>query len=99
MESLSMCTPVITAPWLQTVPALTAGILRTLDLPANQEDWLVATTKEDYVFKVVTLLGGAKPIVSELLQTIRHSICHSSHRIFEHQDSAQEWNLFLSNIA
>lgn len=40
-ESLAMCTPVITAPSLQSVPALAKGIIETLQLSKEYEDMLI----------------------------------------------------------
>jgi predicted O-linked N-acetylglucosamine transferase (SPINDLY family) len=56
LEALSMCVPVVTAPRSQTVPGLTAGIVRSLQIPAAVQDELVAASDDAYVAATVRLL-------------------------------------------
>ena len=60
LEALSMCVPVVTSPRSQTVPGLTAGIVRALQIPAAMQNELVAESDEAYVAAAVRLLVDSR---------------------------------------
>ena len=105
MEALAVCTPVITLP-LQTVPALTAGILTELlsSLHVNGPgldgldgtealEMLIADSEDDLVAKATEILNSSSTVVR-----IRRTLCNRSERIFEQQSSYNEWSEILKRI-
>ena len=91
LEALAVCTPVVTAPTLQSVPALAAGMLRAAlgrmrpahHRPALQRV-LVAGDEAALVANTVALLtapAGHSPVPAgntntTLLGDVRHALCH-----------------------
>lgn len=98
MEAFAVCTPVITLP-LQTVPALTAGMLTQLfDEPDNSGkvylDLLIAKSEGELVRKVDTMLRNE----DNLLWNLREAICQRVHRVFEQNGAAAEWAQIIKNV-
>jgi predicted O-linked N-acetylglucosamine transferase (SPINDLY family) len=100
MEAIAVCTPVVTAPRLQTVPALARGMISNLNLPNDlAATFLIADSVDDYVRKATLILNGDERGTSASLTALRIEICRHSHKLFEDKASVFEWELFLSNAA
>ena len=90
LESLAVCTPVLTLPAQQNVPQLAAGMLRSLHLSPHLESLLVLSRTEDFVHHVEEILqieGG-----------LRGEICDRvvrGERLFSDLVTVREWERFL----
>ena len=101
LESLSVCTPVLTAPSLQSVPSLAAGIIRAMHLGPELESLLVARSVHSYVSSAVELLGGDNFALSPLLLTLRQSTCSivaQTGVVFNQSSSVREWESFITRV-
>ena len=111
LESLAVCTPVITLPSEQTVVALAAGQLRRLSAPnpANRESWLedfettlIPSTSAHYVANAVSLLTGDNDNETEgigKLAMLRQHICNRAQRLYDDVGAVADWTSFLRNVA
>ena len=97
LESIAVCTPVITSPSLQTVPGLAAGMLQSMDL--TKLDLLVATNQDDYVEKATLLLGAKDQTVNKELVRLRRKMCEKGHLLYNNTKSIDEWSRFLKTVA
>jgi predicted O-linked N-acetylglucosamine transferase (SPINDLY family) len=97
LESIAVCTPVITSPSLQTVPGLAAGMLQSMDLA--KLDLLIAENQDDYVDKATLLLGAKNQVVDKELVRLRRKMCEKGHLLFNNTKSIDEWGHFLKNVA
>ena len=111
MEAFAMCTPVITLPKKQTVPSLSAGMIRKMELRADNEKLLLVESTTQYVDSVRNLLhhhnsnsnydnnsddsGDGYGTDESLAVRIRKEICDKSVHLFEEQHSVFEWEKFL----
>lgn len=91
LEALSVCTPVLTLPALQTVPGLTAGMY--LSLPPAIGEALIASHIDDYVEKALNLLQNPSNALN-----LRRLLCGSVDALFEQQQSVSEWERFLQRL-
>ena len=83
-----MCTPVITFPGAQTVPALAAGMLSEIHLNSSG---LIVNSVEEYIDTTVTLLNGAQDDVSPSLLELRAHICKEHDALYSSQEAVREW--------
>jgi predicted O-linked N-acetylglucosamine transferase (SPINDLY family) len=97
LESIAVCTPVITSPSLQTVPGLAAGMLQSMNI--TKLDLLIATNPDDYVEKATMLLGAKDQVVDKELNRLRRKMCEKGHLLFNNTKSVDEWGHFLKNVA
>jgi predicted O-linked N-acetylglucosamine transferase (SPINDLY family) len=99
LESLAVCTPVMTLPSAQTVPALAAGMIRQIAHNAGDSSIaidLIADSVESYIERAVALLGGNTPTaVSDRLLAIRQAVCAHNWVLFESQSAAREWGALI----
>lgn len=108
LESLSVCTPVVTAPVLQTVPQLAAGILHDV-----QETYLsvpyVATSIENYVTRVHETLRASRLAVDDITnpaaRQARQGWCQATERVFTgaddlraSEDTSREYAAFVTRV-
>jgi len=94
LESLAMCTPVVTLPSEQTVPALATGILRAMQLPLDVETLLIVENVPNYLHSIDSLLS-----YHYIAERVRMSICQQHFRIFEQKETLLEWNKFLLQLS
>jgi predicted O-linked N-acetylglucosamine transferase (SPINDLY family) len=92
LESLAVCTPVVTLPLHQSVPSLAAGMIQRLQLQSVHESKLIMTSKEDYVDISVELLGFNQRNVSHDMIAIRSEICQRSSVVYNDEASKTDWN-------
>lgn len=97
LEALSVCTPVITCPPEQTVPALAAGMIQKMQL-GSLGNLLIANSKEEYVEKAVQLLGAKAANASTELSRLRRRICNKAHVLYNSSDSVRDWNELLYKL-
>ena len=97
LESISVCTPIITSPSLQTVPGLAAGMLQSMDLA--KLDLIIASDQDDYVDKATLLLGAKEQEVDKELNRLRRKMCENGHLLFNNTKSIDEWGRFLKHVA
>ena len=106
MEGLAVCAPVVTAPALQSVPQLAAGMYARMGLArglgatwtaaapeaarANASVSLVARNVDDYVAAALELVASPG-----LRLAWRKAICAARHLLFDDRDSVDEWAEFL----
>lgn len=95
LESLSVCTPVVSLPLAQNVPSLAAGMLTALHLAPEVEEVLVVKDSEQYVRSVLSLLSQ-EGVEAE---AIRAAVCSKAENIFSTQSSVREWEKFLMNVS
>ena len=96
LESLSVCTPVVTFPSGQHVPALAQGMIQALNLTNEHEKMLITSSAEDYIRSVVRLSSG------DSLLRLRFDICtklQEKGRVFEEMKTVEEWERFLVHAA
>lgn len=94
LESLAVCTPVITLPSAQNVPELANGIIKTI-LPKKYSDYLIAADKDDYVSKVVDIF---EENATSILYQVRKEICQSFHLLYDNTTAVQEYETLFKNI-
>jgi glycosyltransferase involved in cell wall biosynthesis len=109
LESLAVCTPVVTYPSRQTVPELAAGMLRKLALPSSVSAALIVNSVEEYIESIGLLLaerrlqetgnmreesGNSTDITSVY---IRRELCNRVSHLYEQQDASKEWGNFFVN--
>ena len=110
LESLAVCTPVVTYPGRQTVPELAAGMLRKLALPSSVSATLIVNSVEEYVESIGLLLaerqlqesgnmreeesGNSTDITSAY---IRRELCNRVSHLYEQRDVSKEWENFIVN--
>ena len=95
LESLAVCTPVLTLPDLQTVPALAAGMLQEIGL---QSSGLIAHSPEEYIDTATHLLGGEYSEVADELRNLRENICREHDKLYSNQKAVEEWASFMWNL-
>ncbi len=95
LEALSVCTPVLSLPSSQSVLALTAGMIRFMELPVDLTALLLPNNVSDYVKNSVAILQGKE---TGYLQQIRKLICENVGDLYEQQNSSEEWNLLFKNL-
>jgi protein O-GlcNAc transferase len=100
LEAFSMCTPVLTLPNKQTVPALTAGMIRTMF--TNHDEGLL----KEFIFPDEdTLFHQIQSILTDPQKrfTLRQSICDNNHRLYSGSvvstETIQEWGQFLYSVS
>lgn len=85
LEALAVCTPVITLPTKQNVPALTAGMLRTL---SPDDD---ASVHLQHIYSnVETFIDGARRLLTnaDTSTAARQAVCRDGHNLYVGSDSA-----------
>lgn len=98
LESLAVCTPVLTLPVQQTVPALAAGMIRQWGAHAGDlavTKALIASSTRDFIDKAVALLGGGAAGVSPQLQALRESACKHNDVLYSSEEAVREWGDLL----
>ena len=105
LESLAVCTPVVTIPTEQTVPGLAAGQLRWLtrdELPSPFRDavemQLIAKSTSEYVVNSLHLLNHSASFVSPSLQWLRSGICERAHKLYSNSAAVEDWKDFLERL-
>lgn len=102
LEALSVCTPVITSPSDQSVPALAAGMLLSLQLGPAIEQQLLASGQDDYVAKATALLNGRQQGVNSSLVDARRLVCSrragGSGRLFGGSEGVRELEALLLRL-
>jgi hypothetical protein len=102
LESLSLCTPIVTAPSLQTVPQLATGILQKLfpvDTNHRVLEPFLAESVLEYIQKVKAIVRS-----EESMQNARDTVCNVSNRVFHpgstiaRVDSSIEYAHFFARI-
>jgi hypothetical protein len=99
LEAFSMCTPVLTLPKKQTVPALTAGMIRAM-FPNNEEllDEFIFTDEDNLFNQIQTLLTDPQKRFS-----LRQSICDHNDRLYSgsvvSMETIDEWGQFLYSVS
>lgn len=99
LESLAVCTPVVTLAARQTVPALAAGMLSAMAQAVADVDQrrrisnMSVASIEAYVAAVRELLDD-----DDALLRTREAISMSSSAIFEQQESVLDWSLLLQQL-
>jgi hypothetical protein len=94
LESLAVCTPVLTLPARQNVPQLAAGMIRALSLPANVESLMILSREEDFEHNIEEILGGG----GEVERRVRGEICERvirEQRLFSDVQTVRELERFL----
>lgn len=110
LESLAVCTPVVTYPSRQTVPELAAGMLRKLALPSSVSAALIVGSVDEYVESIGLLLAERRRQETGMMMRvengnstditsvyIRRELCNCVSRIYEQQDVTDEWGNFIVN--
>ena len=92
LEALAVCTPVITLPTHQNVPALTAGMLRTL-APGDE-----TSVHVDHIYSSVDdFIKGARRLLTDSTASVdaRRAICRDVHNLYVDSNSTNptvaEW--------
>lgn len=106
LEAFAVCAPVVTAPALQTVPGLAAGMYAQMGLWEGKDDAEgkagdagravapVASTVEGYARHALWLLRNATAHTQ-----LRASICEVRYRLYENATAVEEWAAFLKRTA
>ena len=95
LESLAVCTPVVTFPRAQTVPGLAAGMLSEIHLNTSE---LIVESSEEYVESAAALLGGTEAEVSPRLLELRAQICREHDALYSSQKAVEEWGNFMWSL-
>lgn len=93
LEAFAVCTPVITYPAAQSVPGLSAGMLRYMN-DKYLTNLLVVRSSEQYIYTALSLLSSASES-----QAVRRKLCGKVYKIFEDQSSVNEWSRLLRSVA
>jgi predicted O-linked N-acetylglucosamine transferase (SPINDLY family) len=94
LEALAVCTPVITAPGMQSVPTLAAGMIQSVGLPRDTESWLIVDDSSVYIRNAIQLLEDGI-----LIRNVRRDICKGVKHIYNQDSSVKEWQQFLVAVA
>ncbi len=97
LEALSVCTPVVTAAPLQSVPALASGMLTTM-FGLDNEFANQSQTVDQFVSKVTKLLNSSDEVGMSPMTRNRIEICRNSHLVYNQTSSITDWHLFLSKV-
>ena len=92
LEAFAMCTPVVTAPNLQSVPHLAAGFYSQMSL--LDAGVPVVETERQYSQIVIALIQNAT-----LNRQVRSTICEANHHLYENHAAVDEWAVFLGGLA
>lgn len=93
LESLAVCTPVVTLPAQQNVPQLAAGMLRSLQLSSHVNELLMVQNAQDYLHSIDELLSSSVAIREEICQKILQD-----QMLFEDMNTVREWDAFLIKV-
>lgn len=105
LEGLAVCTPVLTLPGRQTVPALTAGMIRILVgevgsggvIESAIKDLLILTSEESYIASAIQILTNDATSLA-----VRKAICDNVDTLFDGATTAKrsvaEWGNFLETV-
>jgi len=102
LEALAVCTPVVTLPTRQTVPALASGMLRAVFEEYNQHDnsilqSLVFNDTDKFVDNIVTLLTDDAKSTD-----MRKNVCDNVSKLYDTREIAQQtiaaWGEFITTI-
>jgi len=100
LETLAVCTPVLTLPSLQTVPQLAAGMIAAID----EQESLVAASVEDMLQKAKQLLYADEQAALEMRQRIcdkQDLLYHPNSQSLQDKHAVaglDEWNRFLRRL-
>ena len=98
LESLAVCTPVITLPSLQNVPALTAGMLRTMSDGGSESHMRnIFSSVGDFIAGAFRLLTDADANIAS-----RTATCRDADSVFtpiSTDDAVDEWAQFLATVS
>ena len=96
LEGFAVCAPIVTAPSLQTVPHLAAGMYRRmgLTLPASRRSGPPAETATELAGAALGLLWNVTARVS-----LVDGICERRHLLFNDDESAREWSDWIQRVA
>jgi hypothetical protein len=104
LEALSVCTPVLTLPFKQTVPSLASGMIQILfnEYPETEKDNLF----KEFIFENENnLLQQIQNILQETIKrvSLRQVICDNNHRLYTgfevSQQTITEWGNFLFTVS
>jgi predicted O-linked N-acetylglucosamine transferase (SPINDLY family) len=90
LEAFAVCAPIVTAPPLQTVPALAAGMYRRMGLASAP----VVRNEGEYVGSALELLQN-----NSARARLAAAICDRRPILFEDEASVEEWAAFLRHAA
>ena len=89
LEAFLFCKPVITAPGLQTVPALTAGFYSHMGIME-----LIANSPIKFVELAIKVRND-----SQWRNRITQEICEKKKVLYENKDSVREWEGFFRRVS
>ena len=93
LESISMCTPIITNPFKQSVPNLATGMIDKMNLNSSIFNLLVVNSDDQYINNIIKIVEN-----KEYNTIIRKHICDQSHILYNDTESIHQWSMFLKNI-
>jgi hypothetical protein len=91
LEALSVLTPIVTLPDLQTTPALTASML--LKLPTSVSNTLIVHSVQEYIETMTRIVQN-----DIVLLELRKSLAVAVDRIYEDKQSIVEWERFFQRL-
>lgn len=100
LEALAVCTPVVSLPYLQNVPALSAGMLRTMSEGASDpvHNKNVYSSVDDLIHGAIELLTDQQAAIAT-----RSAICRDAEKLFSMSTSSKnavkEWAELIANAA
>jgi predicted O-linked N-acetylglucosamine transferase (SPINDLY family) len=94
LEGFAVCAPVVTAPSLQTVPHLAAGMYRKMGLLPDSGAPQVAASAAGLAKAALALLWNATARAD-----LVDAICSKRHLLFDDGDAAAEWAAWLERVA
>jgi len=100
LEGFAVCAPIVSAPSLQTVPRLAAGMYRRMGLnstppsPPHDNEHLKRNSADGLADAALALLWNETARAS-----LMDDICKRRHVLFNDDESILEWSKWLQNVA
>ena len=90
LEAFASCKAVVTLPSLQSVPALTAGMIRKMGLM----DALIAKSRDHFIQIAKNLISNN----SSFRNDIENKICKQNYLLYEQQNVVHEWETLFRKL-
>ena len=89
LEAFAACKSIVTLPSSQSVPQLTSGMLKAMNLTKN----LLVNNVDEYVDSVIRLISN-----KTLRLELEKKICERSHVLYNQKNVVDEWEFLFQRL-
>lgn len=89
LEAFGLCKAVVTLPSVQSVPKLTAGMIKMMNITSK----LIAANEDEYVEVVIRLLEN-----EEYRKSVETQICENDHLLYSQKPVVDEWESVFRRV-